>query len=261
LGEVAGPFVSYTLHTDVERDDAPLWHTSRRGVLDIRTGRIATLASVAGRARRDVERRRAFVLRSTLDSVRSSRDERGERAAAMLPYYRLDPASFSITTIDGAPAVAYALPGAGDGDAGHLLALAPIPIGEPVWWPDAASGLPVSSADGARGVWRHARYEVVVRYDPLSGAGQLSLRDSTSREWLLGRVPSPASRILWLDLPPLDSASRRALERAFRESSLYDDAARTVSYFRAPLRRAARHTVSHGRPHRRVSASLRPHRA
>ncbi|HEY2027308.1 MAG TPA: hypothetical protein VGG78_09880 [Gemmatimonadaceae bacterium] len=258
LGEVAGPFVSYTLHTDVDRNDAPLWHSSRRGVLDMRTGRIATLASVAGRARHDVERRRAFVLRSTLDSVRASRDDRGERAAAMLPYYRLDPASFSITTVDGVPAVAYALPGSGDGDAGHLLALAPIPIGEPVWWPDAAAGLPVSSVDGGRDVWRHGSYEVVVRYDSLSGAGQLSLRDSTSREWLLGRVPSPASRILWLDRPPLDSASRRALDRAFRESSLYDDAVRTVSYAPALTHRAPRHSSVHNRPrHRSITSRSR----
>lgn len=262
LGEVAGPFVSYTLHTDVERDDAPLWHTSRRGVLDIRTGRIATLALVAGRARRDVERRRAFVLRSTLDSVRASHDLRGARAAAMLPYYRLDPASFSLTTVDGVPAVAYALPGAGDGDAGHLLALAPIPIGEPVWWPDVAAGLPVSSADGARDVWRRGSYEVVVRYGSFNGAGQLSLRDSTSREWLLGRVPSPASRILWLDRPPLDSASRHALDRAFRESSLYDDAVRTVAYHRTPPRRAARHLSTPARARaRHRTLSSRPHRA
>ncbi|HET9012374.1 MAG TPA: hypothetical protein VFN38_11205, partial [Gemmatimonadaceae bacterium] len=145
LDEVAGPFVSYSLHIDVERDDMDPWHTSRRGVLDIRTGRPATLAAVTGRAQAAVERARARVFRSTIDSVRASRDERGERAAALLPYYRLDPASFSVTTIDGAPAVAYAVPGAGNGDAGHLLALAPIPIGEPAWWTEAAPTLPVSS--------------------------------------------------------------------------------------------------------------------
>jgi hypothetical protein len=229
----------------VERDDAPLWHTSRRGVLDIRTGRPATLAAVTGKAQADVERARGRVLRSTLDSVRSSRDERGERAAAMLSYYRLDPASFAVTTVDGAPAVAYALPGAGGGDAGHLLALAPIPIGEPTWWSEAAASLPVSSADGGRDVWRHGTYEVVVRYDSRDGAGELSIRDSTSREWSLGRVPSPATRVLWLDRPPLDSASRRALDRAFDESSLYDETVRTAS-FRA-----------HTRPHRSVHLPTR----
>jgi hypothetical protein len=237
LDAVAGPFVSFSLHTDVERDDAPLWHTSRRGVLDIRAGRLATLAAVTGSARADVERKRTRVLRSTLDSVRASRDERGTRAAAMLHYYRLDPASFSLTTVDGIPAVAYAVPGAGGGDAGHLLALAPIPIGEPAWWAEAASTFPVSSVDGARDVWRHGGYEVVVRYDPRSGAGDLSLRDSTSREWALGRVPTPASRILWLDRPAVDSTLRSALDRAFEESSLYDDAVRTASYRPVPRQR------------------------
>jgi hypothetical protein len=240
LDEVAGPFVSYSLHTDVERDDAPLWHTSRRGVLDIRTGGPATLAAVTEKAQAEVERARARVLRSTIDSVRASRDERGERAAAMLSHYRLDPASFSVTTVDGAPAVAYAVPGAGGGDAGHLLTLAPIPIGEPAWWSAAASTLPVSSADGGREVWRHGPYEVVVRYDSLDGAGRLAIRDSTSREWSLGRVPAPARRILWLDRPPLDSAVRRALDRAFQESSLYDETVRTAAWHHRAPRRAVK---------------------
>jgi hypothetical protein len=254
LDEVAGPFVSYTLHTDVQRDDAPLWHTSRRGVLDIRRGRPATLAAVAGPAIAGVERARARVLRTTLDSVRASRDQRGERAAAMLSFYRLDPASFSLTTVDGAPAVAYAVPGAGGGDAGHLLALAPIPIGDPAWWTDAAATFPVPSVDGARDVWRHGAYEVVVRYDSPAETGRLVLRDSTSREWVLARVPARASRIIWLDRPPIDAASRRALDRAFEESSLYDDAVRTV-VFRRPLHRrgAGRHLATPRcaeRPHR-----------
>ena len=262
LEEVAGPFVSFSLHTDVERDDAPLWHTSRRGVLDIRTGRPATLAAVTGAAEAEVERTRTRVLRSTLDSVRASRDERGERAAAMLSHYRLDPASFSVTTLDGAPAVAYAVPGAGWGDAGHLLALAPILIGEPAWWTDAASTLPVASADGRRDLWRHGSYEVVVRYDSLSGAGHLALRDSTSREWSLGRVPAPARRILWLDRPPLDSVQRRALDRAFQESSLYDETVRTASLRAAPSRRGSvRHVVRHRRAHAGVDGQGRGGRA
>jgi len=255
LDEVAGPFVSYSLHIDVERDDMDPWHTSRRGVLDIRTGRPATLAAVTGKAKAAVERARARVLRSTLDSVRASRDERGERAAALLSYYRLDPASFSVTTVDGAPAVAYALPGAGGGDAGHLLALEPIPIGEPAWWTEAAATLPVSSVDGGRDVWRHGSYEVVVRYDSMNGEGELALRDSTSREWSLGRVPAPATRILWLDRPPVDSLWRRALDRAFDESSLYDETVRTAAFHPRAARRAPMHHVA--RHHR---ARLPAHR-
>lgn len=227
LDDVAGPFVSYSLHTDVERDDVAPWHTSRRGVLDLRTGGSATLTSVAGPARAQVERARDRLLTATLDSVRASNDA---RALAALPYYRLDAASFSLTTIDGAPAVSYAVPGVGDGDAGHLLALAPIPIGDPAWWADASMSLPVTSVDGERDVWRHGSYEVVVRYDSLSGAGMLALRDGSSREWSLGRVPAPATRILWLDHPSVDSVARRAIDRAFDEASLYDDAVRTASW-------------------------------
>jgi hypothetical protein len=240
LEDVAGPFVSFSLHADVERDDAPLWHTSRRGVIDLRTGGSATLAAVAGTASADVERTRRTVMEATLDSVRVRGDELSERAAAVLPHYRLDPASFSITTLDGAPAVSFALPGEGDGDAGHLLALAPIRIGEPAWWSSAASSLPVTSVDGLRDVWRHGRYEVVVHYDPDRGDARLALRDSTSREFTVGRVPAPATRIIWLDHPPIDARTRRALTRAFDDAMLYDDAVRAAAWRpAAPSRRRA----------------------
>jgi len=245
LDELAGPFLSFSLHADVDRDDAPLWHTSRRGVIDLRTGGSATLAGVAGSASADVERARRRVMESTLDSVRLSQDERGERAAAVLSHYRLDPASFSLTTLNGAPAVSFALPGEGDGDAGHLLALAPIPIGEPAWWSAAAPTLPVTSADGLRDVWRHGRYEVVVHYDPVGGGARLALRDSTSREFTLGRVPAPATRIIWLDHPPIDGAARRALARAFDESILYDDAARAVAWHPSARPRRGATTGAH----------------
>jgi hypothetical protein len=230
LDDVAGPFVSFSLHADVERDDAPLWHTTRRGVIDLRSGGSATLAAVAGRASADVVQARREVMESTLDSVRLSEDERGERAAAVLSHYRLDPASFSLTTLDGAPAVSFALPGEGDGDAGHLLALAPSPIGEPAWWPAAAPSLPITSADGLRDVWRHGRYEVVVHYDPERGDAELALRDSTSREFTVGRVPAPATRVIWLDHPPIDATMRRALARAFDEAILYEGAVRAVGW-------------------------------
>ncbi|HEX5970530.1 MAG TPA: hypothetical protein VFY85_01315 [Gemmatimonadaceae bacterium] len=260
LEEVAGPFVSFSLHADVERDDAPLWHTSRRGVIDLRTGGSATLAAVAGTASAEVERARRTVMEATLDSVRVRGDELSARAAAVLPHYRLDPASFSITTLDGAPAVSFALPGEGDGDAGHLLALSPIRIGEPAWWAAAASSLPVTSVDGLRDVWRHGRYEVVVHYDPDRGDARLVLRDSTSREFTVGRVPAPATRIIWLDQPPIDARTRRALTRAFDDAMLYDDAVRAVAWRRAapPTRhrasdasRAAKHSPHH--PARRVA--------
>jgi hypothetical protein len=259
LIEVHGPFVSFDTHTDVERDDAAPWHTSRRGVIDLRSRGAVPLADIvgAGATLPVVERERALVLRAALDSVRATSGEPAARAAATLPNYRLDPGSFSITTVDGAPAVAYALPGAGDGDAGHLLPLPPIRIGEPSWWAEVAATLPVGSANGARDVWRHAGYEVVVHYDSAVGAARLSLRDSTSREWTIARVPGPATRIFWLDTPAIDSTSRRGLERAFEESTLYDEAVRTAAARPAPGRSRLRLASARPRRHRVVQPARR----
>jgi hypothetical protein len=245
LVELHGPFLSYTLHADVERDDAAPWHTTRRGVIDLSTGRPASLARVAGGDPARIARRRSLAVASIVDSVRAggSRIDRA-RTASLLRAYHLDPGGFTITTVDGGPAVAYALSGRGQGDEGHLLELPPIPIGEPVWWTDAVSSLPVASHDGLRQVWRQRGYEVVARQDSSARVARLLLRDSTSREWPVGTVPLPASRIYWLDHPPLDSVTRRALARAFDESALYDDAVRSAAHRRAavrPLVRLTRH--------------------
>ena len=227
LGAMHGRFASYSLHTDVERGDGPLWHTSRTGVIDLRERRAATLFDLADGAVDRVERLRDAELRMALDSVRASRDARGTRAAATLGHYRLDPTSFELTTVEGRPAVAYALSGAGVGDAGHMLPLTPILIGEPTWWREVLPSLPVTSADGGRDVWRHRRYDVVVRYGT-SGDAELAVRDSTSREWQVGRISGPAVRIFWLDDPAPDSAVRSALVKAFREAAEYDEEGRVA---------------------------------
>jgi hypothetical protein len=249
-----GPFLSFTLHADVERDDRTPWHTTRRGVIDLETGRAASLARVAGGNVAPVREHRTVAAAAVLDSVRSGGDRIDRaRTEALLHAYHLEPDGFTLTTVDGQPAVEYALSGSGSGEAGHLLELPPIPVGEPSWWRDAAATIPVSSSDGSRDVWRRGRYEVVARHDPGSSMARLLLRDSTSREWTLGRVPLPALRILWLDDPPIDSLTRRALDRAFDESGLYDEAARsTASHRRAPhpfVRLARARRQGAGAPH------------
>ena len=248
LDELHGPFLSFTLHADGERDDADAWHTSRRGVIDLSTGRPASLARIVGGDVSRIMRRRTLAVAATLDSVRTGGDRINRaRTASLLRAYRLDPGGFALTTVDGQPAVAYALSGRGAGDEGHLLALPPIPIGEPAWWTEAVPSLPVSSAEGSRHVWRHDRYEVVARQDSSGSVARLLLRDSTSREWPVGSVPVPAARIYWLDRPPVDSVTRRALSRAFDESALYDDAVRSASLDGARARRTlrlARHRTS-----------------
>jgi hypothetical protein len=262
LADLHGPFLSYTLHSDVERNDAPLWHTSRRGVLDLATGREASLTSVVDGDEASIARRRSEVVATTLDSVRSGGDRIDRvRTAALLHSYRLDPRSFMLTTVDGQPAVAYALSGQGAGEAGNLLALPPIPIGEPAWWREAAATLPISSSDGLRDVWSNPRYDVVVRYDSAGGAARLVLRDSTSREWVVSRVPAPALRVFWLDQPPIDTVARRALARAFDESVLYDEAVRSASLHSRPSRARSRFVGARRAPATRPSGITRRLRA
>ncbi len=250
LGAAHGSFVSYSLHTDVERGSAPLWHMSRRGVLDLRTGKPATLASIVGLDVGEVERLRGVAMQSAVDSVRARRDDGGRRASEQLANYRLDPASFGITTVEGGPAVEYALPGSGEGDAGHALPLAPIRFGEPIWWRDVAPSLPTSSADGSRDVWLRGRYAVVVRYDT-NGDARLAIRDSTSREWPVGRVSAPAKRIYWLDRPTMDGETRHALSRAFDEAAVYGVESRVASR-RAPPQWAFARYVKRPRAERPV---------
>jgi hypothetical protein len=247
LADVHGPFLSFSLHADVERDDADPWHTSRRGVIDLATGRPAALERIVGGDVARVMRRRSVAATAMIDSVRAGGDRIDRaRTASLLRAYHLDPGSFSLAVVDGAPAIAYALSGRGEGDEGHLLELPPIEIGQPAWWVAAMPSLPIGSADGSRQVWHHGGYEVVARQDSSANAARLLLRDSTSREWAVGTVPVPSKRIYWLDRPPVDSVTRRALGRAFDESALYDDEVRAASYRPSPvrpLRRSARHLL------------------
>ncbi|MEO7457085.1 MAG: hypothetical protein ABIY52_12555 [Gemmatimonadaceae bacterium] len=198
LGAAHGPYVSYSLHTDIERGTSPLWHESRRGVFDLRSGKPAHYGDIAGAGP---------AARAVLDSLRGA-------------HRRLDAESFAITTLNGQPAIAYAIPGAGHGDAGRMVPVDPVAIAEPAWWKDVSSTLPTSSADGSRDVWRHGAYSVVVRYDS-TGDAMLSLRDSTSREYMVGPVSSPATRIYWLDAPTFDGDARHALVRAFQDAAAY----------------------------------------
>ena len=177
----------------------------------------------------------------------------GARGAAAIAV-RLSPRSGELLRhhVDGAPAVAYAVPGAGERRRRPPLPLAPIPIGEPAWWAEAAATLPVALGWTGRATCGvTARYEVVVRYDSLNGAGQLALRDSTSREWSLGRVPSPATRVLWLDRARARLRVGGALSTARSTNpSLYDETVRTAAFHPRPPRRGTSHRDAHRhRPH------------
>src|SRR5215210_3764463 len=88
LVELHGPFLSYTLHADVERDDADAWHTSRRGVIDLTTGRPASLARVAGGDASHILKRRTLAAAAVVDSVHAGGDRIDRaRTASLLRAY------------------------------------------------------------------------------------------------------------------------------------------------------------------------------
>jgi hypothetical protein len=171
-----------------------------------------------------------------------------------------DASSFTLTDLARKPAVAFVVPTAGANDANVALPLSPLSAGEPAWWSDLRATLP-ADRDSSDERWTAKGYVVRARYASDGETASVALGDSTGREWKVGRVQAPVHRILWLDSPPLDSVDRGALERAFDDAVLYDDAVRVAS--RGHARAAGRappfvpvRDVKH--VERRVSARSRP---
>lgn len=233
---VHGPYLSFEYHADVEAEEARPWHTTRRGVIDLRSGRPVTLADLFGpaagaRAVAAAERR----FRRTVDSLRASRDERAERIAGSIDRFDFDPASFNLDGDAGSPSVAFFVPGAGEGMAGGAaIPVAPIPMPSLAWWTDLQETLPEpDSKPLAR--WEHRRH--VVTGEPVDDRVRLALEDPRGRRWAIGSVQAPVHHILWLDAPPVDSATRRGLRRAFDDAVFYDDQTRTAAWKPRPQRR------------------------
>jgi hypothetical protein len=85
--------------------------------------------------------------------------------------------------------------------------------------------------------WTRRGYTLLARGDSTDGSVSLTLRDGASRSWPLFST-SPHPRIYWLDVPPVDAATRRALARAFNDAAAYDE---SVKYVRATPRERLPH--------------------
>ncbi|GJG87425.1 hypothetical protein tb265_26060 [Gemmatimonadetes bacterium T265] len=211
LVAVHGPFVTLDLRTTVDGPDAAHREDLRRHVLDLRSGRPASLAAL-GAADPDAlvaAGRRAFAAAvATLDTLRPAPadDSAGTRARTALASLRFDPDNFGLVAVGGAPAVQFVARGS-DTDGAVTLALAPVPLraagsadAEPAWWTaDVRPLLPTAAPDATRLLAR-----------------------------VLGGAPDArAESLVRLDQPPADPALRRALRRAFDESTLAGDAVTT----------------------------------
>lgn len=230
--DVFGPFLSYEYHVDVDVEGSRPWHTTRRGVLDLRSGKEAGLADVAGLAdagRVSAEGRRAYeAARDSVLRERSALDRRERRAADAIARLQFDPRSFSLSAADGRPAVVFGIPGRGPGPIGNLVELDPVAIDSAGWWPAVRVGRATTDAQG-NDRWQGGGYTVVARYDTAGEIATLSIADSAKREWPLGAARGPLNRIDWLDRPPIGGDERRALTRAFNAASMYGEDTRVAA--------------------------------
>ncbi|HVX41379.1 MAG TPA: hypothetical protein VHB25_17575 [Gemmatimonadaceae bacterium] len=254
---VHGPFVSYEYHVDLTLPGRAPWHTTRRGVIDLRSGKSATVADlfgdsaatrIASSALAAFQAERDSVLRGGVVDAESAR---AMRALASLAF---DPRSFTLTDdADRRALVRFALPTRGAAAGGNALELEPVPAPDAAWWADVRGALPATDSAGTDR-WRHRGYVVVARYDTSGASARLALVDSARHEWPITAVAAPLHRIDWLDDPPIGAAERHALSRAFDQAATYDENAQVASYrsgHPSPARRPAFH-LTH-------SASRTPH--
>ena len=256
--DLHGPYLSYEYHHDHETRLGDEWHLTRWGVLDVRHGGSVSLRQLYGEAeaaRVLAEGRKGFA--AMVDSILadSGTDSRTLEAIASLSF---DPRSFTIVQLGLQSGVAFLVPGQEPQAAGLALELDPIAAGSPPWWEELRGNLPEPTDDDSVDRWRRGAYDVLVRHGE-SGDSAMMVLLSGPREWGVAALPLPVQRIEWLDAPPVDSATRRALRRAFDEAVLYDPSARIArSRTVAPLVRLASATPDHAVPLRRTAAS--PHR-
>jgi len=203
--DVHGPWVSFDYLTDVDAVGARSRHGAEQGVLDLRTGRRATLAALVGPA--EAARLRALGFEETsfhLDAI-----ER-DLAVHFTQVQRESEEPAGVTSID----TEKVLP--------------------PDWWPPLLPQYADSVTPTERR-WTREGFALRARPTP-DGAMRvaLALVDDREGEWLLGTVPAPLHRVLWVDPAIAGDSTRTALTKAFNEAALYSEEARVVS---APSRK------------------------
>jgi len=223
--DVYGPFVSYEYRLDVSTRGGNAWRSTRRGVVDLRSGKPAGLRELLG-ANADrvlaAGRRQFEVMRDSVTRVAFSLGPDERRAAAALAQQRFDDHSFGLTTLAGHAAVAFHVPGRGDGPEGNGLELEPLAVDSIMWAPDSVSARARTDSTGSER-WDGAGYHVIARYDTSGVVAHLSIADNALREWPLTSVGAPVHRVDWLDRPPVNADDRKALLRAFNAASMYGE--------------------------------------
>lgn len=262
--DVHGPWLTFVHSLDVDTESGETHqHRARQAVVDVRTGKLATLEGLfgSGESRRLVVDARSSLDR-LIDSVRTAGDDRAQLARETLASFRFDSTSFAIADIARAPAVSFMVPGRdADGEA-LALYLPPIRVAPPPWWPSVQPTLPVWTRDSGEVHWEQQGYRVFARpsTDGESMALVLQARasrdgvtDSTGlasganasarsrqREWPIATVAAPAYGLIALDAPGIDAVTRSALARAFDMSTALDGLAQRVAFSNGATPRVAK---------------------
>ena len=218
VADVHGPWLVVETFADVHPARGPELHRARRGVVDLRTGRVQSLARLVGdsAARAAVARGRLAFARAR-DSLRRTPGDAGGRAVAALSGVAFDERSFALGDARG-PSVVFHVP-VGD-EAGHTLPLAPIALPDGDWWREARIAAPSAAESRGGAEWR--RDDLVVRLRPRrrDAAYDVVLR-ARGREWAVARVALPVDRLHWIDTT-VTGEHRAALVRAFDTALRYD---------------------------------------
>ena len=129
LLDVVGPYLSFEYHLDVDINGHKDQHLTRRGVIDVRTGRQVRVEDLAGlEAAQRIYANGVGALNAAIDSIRKARDERAVRARNTIGGFRFDSTSFELLEGDRAPEVAFLVPGRGPTAGGYALPLPATPV-------------------------------------------------------------------------------------------------------------------------------------
>jgi len=257
--DLHGPWLSYEYHTDVDVIGGVSRHGARRGVLDLRTSAAASLDALFGApaARRlGAEGREQWrVVRDSMYVV-AGRD--GRATAEDVDRLSFDPRSFTLAVADRAPRLKFAVVQSAAPVGTGVIELEPIPLDEPLWWPEVRESHPVEEFIQER-AWPREGFTLIGRNaDTPMARVAFSLRDDAGEEWRLGSMPSPVLRVMWLGDTSDAPGTREALTRAFNDAAFYSQDTRIVRH--APRRGAAPARVFHAalvRPAPTPSSALR----
>ena len=144
--------------------------------------------------------------------------------------FGFDARSFSLSVIDRALQVRFAVTQSGADEEANVVELEAIDVDAPSWFEALRPEYPIDERAEER-LWPRDGFTLVGRPadDPRARVA-LSLRDPAGTEWRLGSVPSPVLRVMWIGDSSAVPGTRAALTKAFNDASFYSGENRIVRH-------------------------------